>query len=126
MRKIPIFTLIAILLLGGGYFYYQHVSSKVNLTFSFNVSKKDTDKKTISGTIDGAGNTLVTLPVSKDLLNSVKKGNHYNIEATFYNKKRVDKKTSQKLEGPFWSNENNKGLLVNKVKVDNLEKITNQ
>ncbi|WP_167628584.1 hypothetical protein [Listeria valentina] len=126
MRKIPIFTLVAILLLGGGYFYYQHVSSKVNLTFSFNVSKKDADKKTISGTIDGAGNTIVTLPVSKDLLNSVKKGNHYNIEATFYNKKHVDKKTSQELEGPFWSNENNKGLLVNKVKVDNLEKITNQ
>ncbi|EUJ26481.1 hypothetical protein MFLO_13992 [Listeria floridensis FSL S10-1187] len=126
MRKIPVFTLIAILLLGGGYFYYQHVSSKVDITFNFNVTKVNAEKNTISGTIDGAGDTVVTLPVTKDILSSVKKGSHYNIEATFYNKKQVAEKTEKKLEGPFWSNENNKGLLANKVKVENLESITNQ
>ncbi|STY43340.1 Uncharacterised protein [Listeria grayi] len=35
MRKVPIFTLLALLLLAGGYFFYQHLSSKVDVTFTF-------------------------------------------------------------------------------------------
>ncbi|EMG28580.1 hypothetical protein [Listeria fleischmannii] len=123
MRKIPIFTIIAVLLIGGGYFYYQHMDSKVDITFNFTPTKKAADY-TVSGTIDGAGDEVVTLPLSKEMWKTVKKGNHYNVEATFYNKNKVSKEASQKLKGPFWENEANQGLLVNDIKVANIEAIT--
>ncbi|WP_088810035.1 MULTISPECIES: hypothetical protein [Listeria] len=123
MRKIPIFTIIAVLLIGGGYFYYQHMSTRVDITFNFTPTKKSADH-TVSGTIDGAGTEEVTIPLSEEMWKTVKKGSRYNVEATFYNKNKVSKEVAKNLQGPFWENEANQGLLVNKVKVDNMEAIT--
>ncbi|MBC1483505.1 hypothetical protein HCJ58_05040 [Listeria sp. FSL L7-1509] len=123
MRKIPIFTLLAAILLFGGYYLYQHASSKVDITFNFVVDDKGTDN-TVTGTIDGAGNKAVTLPLSKESWNAVKKGNRYNVEATFYNKNKISSDEAKELDGPFWSNNSNQGLLVNKVQVENIQALS--
>lgn len=123
MRKVPIFTLLALLLLAGGYFFYQHLSSKVDVTFTFLVTKKLEDHK-INGTIDGAGDKIVILPLSKQQWKNVKAGQRYNVEANYYNKKQPAGKERDALKGPFWSNDANRGLLANKitiVKVENIE-----
>ncbi|HGI6562530.1 TPA: hypothetical protein ACJUFE_002369, partial [Listeria monocytogenes] len=39
MRKIPIFTVLVAILLFGGYYLYQHASSKVDVTFNFVVDQ---------------------------------------------------------------------------------------
>lgn len=122
MRKIPIFTLLALLLLAGGYFFYQHLSSKVDVTFTFLVTKKLEDHK-INGTIDGAGDKIVTLPLSKQQWKNVKAGQRYNVEANYYNKKQPAGKESEALKGPFWSNDANRGLLSNKITIVKVENI---
>ncbi|MBC1340267.1 hypothetical protein IBB56_08415 [Listeria welshimeri] len=123
MRKIPIFTLLAAILLFGGYYLYQHASSKVDVTFNFVVEQKDKNN-TITGKIDGAGNKSITLPLSKESWDKVKKGNRYNVEATFYNKKKISSSEAKELDGPFWSNDSNQGLLVNKVQVENIQELS--
>ncbi|WP_099221496.1 hypothetical protein [Listeria costaricensis] len=120
MRKIPIFTIIAALLLGAGYLYYNHEKSKVEVSFNYIVDKK-TDDYQVKGRIDGAGDTIVTLSLSKDDWNAVKTGQHYNIKAVFYDKNKLSDKQKQKLDGPFWSNEANQGLLVNDVDIEQIE-----
>ncbi|WP_163652932.1 hypothetical protein [Listeria sp. PSOL-1] len=120
MRKIPIFTLIAAFLLGASYLYYHHAKSRVELNFNFAVDKK-LSNYTISGRIDGAGDKVITLPLAKSEWQSVKKGKYYTINLTFYNKKTLDQKDKAKLQGPFWLNQANQGLLVNKVKVIKIE-----
>ncbi|MBC1420873.1 hypothetical protein [Listeria seeligeri] len=123
MRKIPIFTLLAAILLFGGYYLYQHATSKVDVTFNYVVTDKGKDN-TVTGTIDGAGNKSVTLPLSKESWDAVKKGNRYNVEATFYNKNKISSDEAKELDGPFWSNDSNQGLLVNKVQVENIQELS--
>ncbi len=48
MRKIPIFTVLVAILLFGGYYLYQHASSKVDVTFNFVVDQKSKNN-TITG-----------------------------------------------------------------------------
>lgn len=120
MRKVPIFTLFAILLLVGGFFFYQHLNSKVDITFTFLANKK-LHNQTVTGTIDGAGDKLVTLPLSKQQWKNMKIGTRYNVEVSFYNTEKLTKKARKKLKGPFWSNESNQGLLTNKITVEKIE-----
>ncbi|WP_353653431.1 hypothetical protein [Listeria ilorinensis] len=122
MRKIPIFTIIAALLLGAGYLYYDHEKSKVEVTFNYIVDKKTKDHQ-VKGRIDGAGDTTVTLSLSADDWNDIKTGKHYNIQAVFYNKNKLSDKEKQKLDGPFWSNEANQGILVNDIDIEQIEEL---
>lgn len=46
------------------------------------------------------------------------------MEATFYNKNKISSSEAKELDGPFWSNDSNRGLLVNKVHVENIQELS--
>ncbi|MBC6309501.1 hypothetical protein HCJ66_08020 [Listeria sp. FSL L7-1582] len=116
MRKIPFFTIIAIVFLAGGYYFLQNSASPIDVSFNFLVTQKNEDNS-VSGNIEGAGSKKIKLDLDESQWDSVKVGNRYAIEARFYDKHDVSSKEKKKLEGPFWSNETNTGILANDVEV---------
>ncbi|AQY51247.1 hypothetical protein PWEIH_11690 [Listeria weihenstephanensis FSL R9-0317] len=116
MRKIPFFTIIAIVFLAGGYYFLQNSASPIDVSFNFLVTQKN-DDNSISGNIEGAGSKKIKLDLDKSQWKSVKVGNRYTVEARFYDKNKVSNKEKKTLEGPFWSNDANTGILANEVEV---------